>query len=120
MLRYACLDGGTQLVRRAGLGQIAENLPFVDRRHGDVASRIAGQQDARRFRVQVPYVLQKRRAIHARHAHVRHDHRRRAVRLEKLQRAIRAAGRHYVIVASQVQSQAFHDSRLVIHAQDKG
>jgi len=33
---------------------------------------------------------------------------------------MRAAGGHYVIVASQVQSQAFDDSRLVIHAQDKG
>ncbi len=73
------LDGRAQLLGRTGFGQVAEDLSFVDGRDGNVAPRIAGEQNARGLRMQMPYMLQQRGAVHARHAHVRHDHRGRAV-----------------------------------------
>ena len=111
------IDGDLQLVGRAGLGQKAENLRFIDGGDRGIATRLAGEQNASGFRVELQHLLQKLRAVHAGHAHVR-DHYRRAVDLlELLQRLIAAERGVYVVFAAQVQDQAFEHARLVVDTQ---
>ena len=117
---HACFDRTAQLVRRARLGQEAEDLSFVDRRDRGITPGLAGEQNARRVRIQLFDVLQQGRAIHARHAHVRDDHGGRALVLEHLQRTVPAGGGEDLVIAAQVQRQALHDSGLIVHTQNGG
>ena len=87
-------DGGFdrrfELIRRTGLGEETKDLAFVHCRHGGVAARLAGEQDAARFRVGAHDALQEGCAVHVGHAHVGNDDGDAAQLLELLQALITA------------------------------
>jgi hypothetical protein len=64
--------------------------------------------------------LQERGTVHHRHAHVGDDHGHLSMLLELLQSFLAAQGNMHVIVAPQMQHQAFYDARFIIDAQDVG
>jgi hypothetical protein len=120
VMDHARVNGAAQLIRGAGLRQEAEDLSLVHRRDRGVASRLPGEQNARCFRIQLSDMLEQRRTVHTRHAHVRDDDGGRAFVFEELQGAVAAVGGEHLVVAAQLHRQAFDDSGLVVHTEDAG
>jgi hypothetical protein len=84
--------------RRTGLGQKAKDLPVVDGGDGGVDLGLAGQQNPHRLRCHGTRLGQERGSVHARHAHVGHDHGPLRVALQQLE-GLRAAERCLDLVA---------------------
>ena len=120
VMQHPGFNRAAQLVGGTGLGQEPENLALVDGRDGGVASCLSSQQNARRFRVELPDVFEQRCAVHSGHPHVGNDDGGRALLFEHLQSAIAAIGREHLVVAAQMHRQAVHDSWLIVHTENAG
>ena len=86
---------------RAGLGQKAEDPPFVDRRDGDFQVR-AGQHQPHRVGRFLLHLLEELDAVHAVHIHVGDDDGERSLAIDLLQSLGAAMGERNRIFRSQV------------------
>jgi len=101
------------------LGDVAVNLALVDGGDGRAHVGIAGEQDAYRIRPFGPYLFEKLRAVHLRHAHVG-NHQVDGILLEHLQpRRAAIGGEDAVAQRPEQPFQRTQDIGLVIHEQQR-
>ncbi|MEZ4241391.1 MAG: hypothetical protein R3F59_35610 [Myxococcota bacterium] len=114
------LHRGEERRRRAGLREEAEDLALVDGGDGRADVGLAGEQDAHGVGRLLARVGEERGAVHAGHAHVRHDDGGVGVLGEPAQR-LGAGGRGGRLIApTEVEHQPVEHVGLVVDAQHLG
>ncbi len=112
------LDPLDQARGRAGLGVEAEDVALVDGVDRGLLVGVAGKHQAHRFRGRLGDLLQGLDTVHARHAHVAHDHAERLRGLDDPERLFAGLGHRQGELPLQVPAEPGEYVGLVVHQQD--